>query len=569
MIALVQRRFQDTVSALAYSFGAAHAEPKQSDFQPPYNDLTAFILRQYTRLPDYLSFPVAAATLALDWNGFHRRPPTDRGRQIAAWKTCRLGFARDLIRYYETLATFALYSRNDPPVGAGLPAAAEPPLPERWSDVLVIGSGPGGSLTACLLAEGGYDVLLIEEGEFYAPDSCPPFTRVEMEQKYRHGGQTMAWGRPKVLYVEGCCVGGGSEINSGLYHRTPPEVLEHWRRNFDLKELTPAELEVHFEAIEQTLSVSALNRPAPPASLRLHEGAQQLGWKSIEVPRWFSGETRQSMTRTYLARFCRTGSTLLPNTRAVRIRRETRGWLVEAQHPSGKLRLHARCVFVCGGAIQTAALLLRSGIRHNIGRAFQLHPTVKVVARFPEPVNYPGMGVPVHQVKEFAPRLSFGCSISTPAHLALALLDTPQALAEVHDHWPQMAIYYAMITPEGRGSVRTLPGFRSPLVQFRLTENDHRNLADGLEKLTQLLRAAGAVATYPNPQPMTIHLFGSCPMGERKSWCATDSFGRIHGFDGLYVNDASLLCTAPGVNPQGTIMAIARRNVMYYLREGL
>jgi len=33
------------------------------------------------------------------------------------------------------------------------------------------------------------------------------------------------------------------------------------------------------------------------------------------------------------------------------------------------------------------------------------------------------MGVPTQQVKEFAPRLSFGCSISTPPFLALGLLD--------------------------------------------------------------------------------------------------------------------------------------------------
>jgi choline dehydrogenase-like flavoprotein len=64
---------------------------------------------------------------------------------------------------------------------------------------------------------------------------------------------------------------------------------------------------------------------------------------------------------------------------------------------------------------------------------------------------------------------------------------------------------------------------------------------------------------------MTIHLFSSCPMGEQRSRCATDSFGRVHGFDNLRVNDASLLCTAPGVNPQGSTMAIARRNALHFL----
>ena len=41
-------------------------------------------------------------------------------------------------------------------------------------------------------------------------------------------------------------------------------------------------------------------------------------------------------------------------------------------------------------------------------------------------------------------------------------------------------------------------------------------------------------------------------MGEDLNLCAADSFGKVHGHHNLFVNDASLLCTAPGVNPQGT-----------------
>ena len=40
-----------------------------------------------------------------------------------------------------------------------------------------------------------------------------------------------------------------------------------------------------------------------------------------------------------------------------------------------------------------------------------------------------------------------------------------------------------------------------------------------------------------------------------------DSFGRVETVDNLRVNDGSLLPSAPGVNPQGTIMAVAHRNV--------
>ena len=65
------------------------------------------------------------------------------------------------------------------------------------SQMAVVGSGPGGSITACLLAEAGFDVLLIEEGSYLPLESCQPFTIREILQKYRNGGQTVVLGAPK------------------------------------------------------------------------------------------------------------------------------------------------------------------------------------------------------------------------------------------------------------------------------------------------------------------------------------------------------------------------------------
>src|SRR5262249_11530829 len=120
---------------------------------------------------------------------------------------------------------------------------------------------------------------------------------------------------------------------------------------------------------------------------------------------------------------------------------------------------------------------------------------------------------------------------------------------------------------------------------------ERRDLADGLRKLAEILFASGASCLYPcvtGSKPltslrdlaalsellpdgagnlMTIHLFSSCPMGEDRSKCATDSFGRVHGLRNLHVSDASLLCTPPGVNPQGSIMAVARRNALHFLHN--
>src|SRR5262249_22103822 len=74
-----------------------------------------------------------------------------------------------------------------------------------------------------------------------------------------------------------------------------------------------------------------------------------------------------------------------------------------------------------------------------------------------------------------------------------------------------------------------------------------------------------AVLAADRTNLMTIHLTSTCPMGENRARCAVDSFGKVHRVDNLYLTDASLLCGPPGVNPQGSIMAVARRNAWRFL----
>ncbi|WFP89461.1 GMC family oxidoreductase N-terminal domain-containing protein [Ensifer adhaerens] len=197
--------------------------------------------------------------------------------------------------------------------------------PERLApDIIVIGSGPGGAVTATRCAEAGKSVLMIEEGPHLALESAPHFSREEILQKYRNAGINIGFGATKIAYVEGCCVGGGSEINRGLYHRTPQAVLDRWRRDYRVDALTLEELTPHFDACEAVARVEYLPGPAPQLSTRLDEGAQRLGWSSLEVPRLFayaaagaggSPGRKQSMSATFVPRFLDAGGMLLADTR--------------------------------------------------------------------------------------------------------------------------------------------------------------------------------------------------------------------------------------------------------------
>src|SRR5215207_6092678 len=379
-----------------------------------------------------------------------------------------------------------------------------------------------------------------------------------MAAKYRHRGLAAALGNPAIAFAEGRCVGGSTEINSGLYHRLPGALADSWRHEYSIDEFGSDTLDAYAERIEHELAVSRLPGAPPPSSALLERGATKLGWQAVEYARVFRYDAagrgvKQTMTRTLLPRAVDAGATVIPNCRVRRLlRRDGRVIGVRCQRTengeSEDLMIRAENVFVCAGAIQTPALLHRSGIRAGIGSGLKVHPMIKIAARFPHPVDHGG--VPMQVITEFGPNLSIGGSASRRGQVAMALADSSADYREAMDDWEHVSVYYAAIRSEGRGRVVALPGLRGPVVRGH----------DGLV-------AWWDAVTRSRTNLMTVHLTSSVRMGEDRSRTGADSFGRVWGFDNLRVSDASLVPDAPGVNPQGTIMAIAARNSDHFLAD--
>ena len=429
-------------------------------------------------------------------------------------------------------------------------------------DVLIIGSGAGGATTAAILAEAGHQVLIVEEGPWVEQGSVVPFSLEQMDRQYRSGGVTVALGLPSIAYTEGRCAGGGTEVNSALYRRPPEETLERWRRDYQILDFGSSSLLEILDEVENALSVQTVPGLHTESSEILRRGAAALGWDHDEIPRWMtypesSAATdgrRQSMTRTYLPRAFAAGANMLTEHRLDRIickgHRALRAELTSTSNEDRPVTISFRDVIVCGGAIQTPAILQRAGFRHRIGRTLAVHPTVKLAARFDSEVNTPD-DVPVYQVKEFAPDLSFGGSASQPGLVALALTDNWRDFGSAVTSWPDIAVYYAAITSQGRGWVQAIPGVRDPLVTYRLTNRDRHLLGQGLARLTLWMLEAGALEVFPSfrgapavrsradladmtarfaatkASVMTVHLCSTVPMGENEGQCAADSFGKI------------------------------------------
>jgi choline dehydrogenase-like flavoprotein len=466
------------------------------------------------------------------------------------------------------------------------------------TEFAVVGSGAGGATTAAVLAMGGRHVLVLEEGPSIEAGSLEPFSLEELATCYRHQGASAALGTPPIAYAEGRCVGGSTEVNSGLWHRLPDALAERWRRELQLTEFGPDLLHRYADQVESWLGVASVPGEIPPSSQVLERGAAALGWRHEEFPRVFRYDqrgrgTKQTMSRTVLPRATAAGATVMDGCAIERLVVEggrVRALTGRRTHRDGSqepLEIRADHVVVCGGAVQSPALLQRSGLRRGIGGGLKVHPTVKVVARVPEALDHDD--VPMERITEFAPGIAIGGSASRPGHLALALADAGVEVGPLLHDWEHRFVYYAAIRSDAGGRVVAVPGLRSPVVTYRLTDADLSRLARGIVHLGEALLAAGATELHASctgapvarssadlagwweavdrrrANVMTVHLTSSIRMGEGRHRAAADSFGAIRGTENLHVSDASLLPEAPGVNPQAAVMTIAARNADHLL----
>jgi len=460
--------------------------------------------------------------------------------------------------------------------------------------IIIVGSGPGACVPANIFAEKGLNVLIIEKGTNYSLSDFDSFGCDEINKKYKNAGMTVAYGKTLINYAEGSCVGGGSEVNSGLYHRIPDSILTKWEQKnkftFDKSFLNES-----YADIEKLINVSLMHKSNDQrASLKLKEGCDNLNWECSEIPRWYKYNAdgkgvKQSMTETLIPKFLKNGGNLIDKCEVLSLSNHNKINYVEVKNKNGKIdKFSSDFIFISAGAINSPHLLLKSGFKRKIGKTLKLHPTFKFISLFNDKINSKSNGVHVHQVKEFSPKISMGCSISSKGMLSVGLNDCNN-LSYISD-WEKMSTYYTMISPEGVGSVSNIPFFNSPFVKFSLTNNDYKNIYFGMYKLAEILFSSGAQLLFPSVSSnivirslddlhkiellnksklnlMTIHLFSTIPIGGIKNKFPLSPDGYLYDNDSIYVSDGSMLCDSPSVNPQGAIMAIARMNAIKFLER--
>ncbi|HEX3910559.1 MAG TPA: GMC family oxidoreductase [Solirubrobacteraceae bacterium] len=464
------------------------------------------------------------------------------------------------------------------------------------ADFCVVGAGGGGAVAAAELAEAGASVVLLEQGPGHDPDGFTARPPEMLAKLYRDAGQTTTIGSPPILLPLGRGVGGTTLVNSGTCFRTPPHVLERWASEHGL-ELGQGAIDACFERVERSLSVSEVTPELAGENAAVaRRGAERLGWSHGYLRRNARGcvgsgvcvfgcptSAKQHTGITYVPRALSAGARLVVNAdvRELTIVGSRVRGAVARLGDGSRLEVSAEETILACGAIHTPLLLSRArvpDVSGRLGRNLSLHPATAAFALMPEPVNM-ARGVPQSfYVDEFAEQgLMFETVAGPPAYAAMALPLQGEAHARAMASYPRLAQLGLMVSDSSRGSVHTL-GSR-PLIRYRLDEADLARVRIGLERIEQLLRAAGAEEVYlpltSGVRPaaarardlrlMAFHPLGTARADAHASRGVTDGDLAVHGMRGLHIADGSVVPSSLGVNPQLTIMALATRLAFHLL----
>lgn len=395
----------------------------------------------------------------------------------------------------------------------------------------------------------------------------------------------------EITIMRGATVGGSGAVNGGYFCRGLPRDFD----SYAVPGWAWSDVIGHFCAIETDLDFAgpAHGDAGPIPVQRTHEiirstgsfvaAAQRAGFDWIAdlndvasasalpagvgaVPLNIVNGVRTGSGAAYLLpALGRANLSLLTQTRVVRLRFSgNRAVGVDAIGPGGPIAATADRIVLSAGAIESAHLLMLSGI----GEAAMLRSAgVDVVAALPVGMacsDHPEWVLPTNwQVAPGRPVLEVVLSTADDIEIRpytggfVAMVGDGTA---GHPDWPHIGV--ALMRPRARGRISLVSA--DPLVLPRIehrydTEpDDVAALQQGCElarELTGTITQLGETAWSTSQ-----HLCGSTPMGEEGDPAAVvDQRCRVHGIDGLWVIDGSVLPTITSRGPHASIVMLGHR----------
>ncbi|MGN6722219.1 MAG: GMC family oxidoreductase N-terminal domain-containing protein [Marmoricola sp.] len=553
---------------------------------------------------------------------------SERERVLLSLSDSRLGAKRALFGALKAAALGPYYINGGPavwdPMGYPGPLGKRTDAPPRSlqplratantevdCDVVIVGSGAGGGTVAGVLAKAGLDVVVLEAGEYHDESDFDGDERTGFTQLYAAAPQATKEGQ--IALVAGRGLGGGTVVNYSTSFRTPDHVRAEWA-SYGASQFSDQEYADAMDAVYARLGVNTEHDAIAKRDAVLERGALALGWSSAAMPRNVIGcdmgtecghcgmgcriGAKQSVTKTWLEDAAAAGARIYVGARARTVTQSAgRATGVEAYTSNGhKITVRARAVVAAGGAIQTPALLQRSGLTNtNIGRHLRLHPATAIWALMDEEVN-PWEGSMQSRYVNNLSNLdgnNYGVLYET-APLTPAFGSGFVNWRSGADHLRRMselghqAGLAVILRDRDPGGTVKIGKDGEPVVRYVLSPQDTEHMIQGFVGGAKIAEAAGAkrvqtthhrdvsyepgtrgsLATFEaairketlKPARLTLaalHIMGSARMGGSAATSAVDPDGQTWDLPGLYVADGSCFPTASGVNPMISIESIA------------
>lgn len=396
-------------------------------------------------------------------------------------------------------------------------------------DVIVVGSGPAGSVIAHELIKKGKSVLLLEGGSFYHPGT------IETRQfsEFRESMGNRFTDDESIIFRAGNVAGGGSSVNIDLaFSPELPEVkkqLDLWRKLGHIEEdqFTPEKIKVAYSYISKkvgtrTPSINEINTN----NSVLYDGAVKSGFtpKMYDLNTYMPSENVGSITdkKSALEAFILPAMTNKENPLHFRpdavIEKvlfaedgETvRGVKVKIHKPVNvpgvidnpmgmnfpldqSFEIEAEQVILSAGGIGTPKILLESGIKNkNIGKHLVAHPSMPISGKFEKDISlFEGTPSTV-----YAPRDGFilESTSASPGYAAVMMPEGPNEVRKRLKSFNHYAGFGVMVVDESSMDNRVYFDKNNRLqIHYELTDKDKAIFINGLVDAATAMFNAGAI----------------------------------------------------------------------------